>query len=122
MGLIVMLEKKDSIILLRKILELIPLTCFKAFQPLILSKLLPKDLFCCILNFILKLKFLLFSHLHLHSLCFFFCLIIDLLNIFILIFPFLFIIALLFLHPFLLMVNLFNWILILLLRFKLKAL
>lgn len=84
MGLIVVLEKVNAVVLDRQVLELIPLCSLEALQALIVPELLAKEFLSCILHLILKFQLIFASHLHLHSLGSLLCLVVVALEVIIL--------------------------------------
>lgn len=71
----VVLEGVDPVVLVWQVFEMVPLTGLEVLQPLVLFEFFPQDFLIRILHFILELEFVFFSHLHLHSLRFFFLLV-----------------------------------------------
>jgi hypothetical protein len=72
MGLVVVFEKKDSVVLAGKILKFVPLAGFEALQTLVLSVFLSQELLGSVLHFVLELQLVLFTNLHLESFGFLF--------------------------------------------------
>ena len=64
---VVVLEEKDSVVLRRKILEVVPQAGLEALQALELTILISQDLLSSILNFIFELQLVFSPHLHLDS-------------------------------------------------------
>lgn len=67
-----MLECVNSIILVRQVLQFIPLSSFEVLKSLVFFEFFPKNFIGTILNLILELQLVLLSHLHFHSFYFFF--------------------------------------------------
>ena len=68
LGLIVVLEEVDAVVLDWQVLQLVPLRSLEALQSLVVPELLAQQLLSRVLHLVLKLKLVLASHLHLHSL------------------------------------------------------
>lgn len=84
MGLIVVLEEVNAVILNWQVLELIPLRGLEALQALVVPELFAKELLSSILHLVLKLQFILSSHLHLYSLGSLLCLVVVALEVLVL--------------------------------------
>jgi len=67
-GLCVVFEEEDSVVLGGEVLQFVPLAALETFKTLVLSEFLTQDLLSCILQLVFELQLVLFPHLHLHSL------------------------------------------------------
>lgn len=68
MGLSVVLEKVDSVVLRGKVLQLVPLAGLETFQALVLSEFLSQQFLSSILDLVFELKLVFLPHVHLYPL------------------------------------------------------
>ena len=67
MSLVVVFEEENTVILRGQVLQFIPRTGLKTFEPLVFPEFLSQFIFSSILYLILKFKFVLLPHMHLNS-------------------------------------------------------